>query len=193
MSESTPNPVKKKKSNNYIDNKKFYAEMIIYRRLYDESVAAGAPRPIVSRYIGECIMLIATRLATRPNFVGYSYKDEMISDGIENCLAYIHNFNPEKSTNPFAYFTQIIYYAFLRRIQKEKKQLYIKHKSFENSMIMNTLVDMAPEDKSHYSAAFINVSEKLGELVEKFEAKNPVASKAKKGVEKFIEDDDDET
>jgi hypothetical protein len=193
MSESTPNPVKKKKSNNYIDNKKFYAEMIIYRRLYDESVAAGEPRPIVSRYIGECIMLIATRLATRPNFVGYSYKDEMISDGIENCLAYIHNFNPDKSTNPFAYFTQIIYYAFLRRIQKEKKQLYIKHKSFENSMIMNTLVDMAPEDKSHYSAAFINVSEKLGELVEKFEAKNPVASKAKKGVEKFIEDEDDET
>ena len=193
MSESTPNPVKKKKSNNYIDNKKFYAEMIIYRRLYDESVIAGAPRPIVSRYIGECIMLIATRLATRPNFVGYSYKDEMISDGIENCLAYIHNFNPEKSTNPFAYFTQIIYYAFLRRIQKEKKQLYIKHKSFENSMIMNTLVDMAPEDKSHYAAAFINVSEKLGELVEKFEAKNPVASKAKKGVEKFIEDDNDET
>jgi hypothetical protein len=193
MSESTPNPVKKKKSNNYIDNKKFYAEMIIYRRLYDESVIAGEPRPIVSRYIGECIMLIATRLATRPNFVGYSYKDEMISDGIENCLAYIHNFNPDKSTNPFAYFTQIIYYAFLRRIQKEKKQLYIKHKSFENSMIMNTLVDMAPEDKSHYSAAFINVSEKLGELVEKFEAKNPVASKAKKGVEKFIEDEDDET
>jgi len=193
MSESTPNPVKKKKSNNYIDNKKFYAEMIIYRRLYDESVVAGEPRPIVSRYIGECIMLIATRLATRPNFVGYSYKDEMISDGIENCLAYIHNFNPDKSTNPFAYFTQIIYYAFLRRIQKEKKQLYIKHKSFENSMIMNTLVDMAPEDKSHYSAAFINVSEKLGELVEKFEAKNPVASKAKKGIEKFIEDEDDET
>lgn len=192
MNESQPNPVKKKKTNNYIDNKKFYTEMVVYRRLYDESVEAGEPRPIVSRYIGECIMLIANRLATRPNFVGYSYKDEMISDGIENCLAYIHNFNPEKSKNPFAYFTQIIYYAFLRRIQKEKKQLYIKHKSFENSMIMNTLVDMAPEDQSHYSAAFINVSEKLGELVEKFEAKNPVTTKAKKGVEKFIEDDDNE-
>jgi hypothetical protein len=193
MKESAPNPTKKKKSNNYIDNKKFYTEMVVYRRLCEEATAAGEPRPVVSRYIGECIMLIATRLATRPNFVGYSYKDEMISDGIENCLAYIHNFNPEKSTNPFAYFTQIIYYAFLRRIQKEKKQLYIKHKSFENSIIMNTLVDMAPEDRSHYSAAFINVSEKLGELVEKFEAKNPVAPKAKKGVEKFIEDDNDET
>jgi hypothetical protein len=193
MKDSQPNSVKKKKPTNYIDNKKFYTEMVIYRRLCDEAVAAGAPRPIVSRYIGECIMMIATRLATRPNFAGYSYKDEMISDGIENCLAYIHNFNPEKSTNPFAYFTQIIYYAFLRRIQKEKKQLYIKHKSFENSIIMNTLVDMAPEDKSHYSSAFINVSEKLGELVEKFETKNPVVHKTKKGVEKFIEDDTDET
>lgn len=188
----TPTPVKKKKANNYIDNKKFYTEMVVYRRLYEETLIAGEPRPLVSRYIGECIMLIATRLATRPNFVGYSYKDEMISDGIENCLAYLHNFNPEKSTNPFAYFTQIIYYAFLRRIQKEKKQLYIKHKSFENSMIMNTLVDMAPEDRSHYSAAFINVSEKLSELVQKFEAKNPIAPKAKKGIEKFIEDDENE-
>lgn len=193
MEDSMPHPVKKKKPNNYIDNKKFYTEMVVYRRLCDEAAAAGQPRPIVSRYIGECIMMIANRLATRPNFVGYSYKDEMISDGIENCLAYIHNFNPEKSTNPFAYFTQIIYYAFLRRIQKEKKQLYIKHKSFENSIIMNTLVDMAPEDKNHYSAAFINVSEKLGELVEKFEAKNPITPKTKKGVEKFIEDDTDET
>jgi len=187
-----PNPAKKKKANNYIDNKKFYTEMVVYRRLYEESLEAGEKRPLVSRYIGECIMLIATRLATRPNFVGYSYKDEMISDGIENCLAYLHNFNPEKSTNPFAYFTQIIYYAFLRRIQKEKKQLYIKHKSFENSMIMNTLVDMAPEDRTHYSAAFINVSEKLGELVEKFEAKNIPVSKPKKGIEIFIEGDENE-
>lgn len=192
MNESMPNPVKKKKSNNYIDNKKFYTEMVVYRRLYEETVKAGEQRPLVSRYIGECIMLIATRLATRPNFVGYSYKDEMISDGIENCLAYLHNFNPEKSTNPFAYFTQIIYYAFLRRIQKEKKQLYIKHKSFENSMIMNTLVDMAPEDRTHYSAAFINVSEKLGELVEKFEAKNIPIAKPKKGIERFIEGDENE-
>jgi DNA-directed RNA polymerase specialized sigma24 family protein len=116
----------------------------------------------------------------------------MVGDGIENCLTYIHNFNPEKSTNPFAYFTQIIYYAFLRRIQKEKKHTYIKHKAFENSMIMNTLVDMAPEDRSHFNAAFINVSEKLGELVEKFEAKKPPKPVQKQGVEKFIEDEEDE-
>ena len=103
MKESMPNPVKKKKPTNYIDNKKFYTEMVIYRRLCDEAKEKGEERPIVSRYVGECIMMIATRLATRPNFVGYSYKDEMISDGIENCLMYFRNFDPAKSKNPFAY------------------------------------------------------------------------------------------
>lgn len=184
--------VKKKRSNHYIDNKLFYTEMVKYHRSCEEAKAAGEPRPIIPDYIGKCIMLIATKLATRPNFIGYSYRDEMIGDGIENCLTYIHNFNPDKSNNPFAYFTQIIYYAFLRRIQKEKKQLYIKHKSFENSMVMNTLVNMAPEDQTHFDSAYINVSEKLNELVEKFETKNPpAAKKPKKGVEKFLGGDDE--
>lgn len=182
----------KKKTNHYIDNKKFYTEMVKFWNACQQANENGEERPAIPNYVGECIMLIAQRLATRPNFVGYSYRDEMIGDGIENCLAYIHNFNPEKSTNPFAYFTQIIYYAFLRRIQKEKKQLYIKHKSFENSMVMNTLVDMAPEDASHFSSAYINVTEKLGDLVEKFEKKPEPKAKKPKGIEKFIEDNDDE-
>ena len=67
------------------------------------------------------------------NFVNYMFRDDMISDGIENCVQYIHNFDPEKSRNPFAYFTQIIHYAFLRRIQKEKKQLDIKNKIIEKT------------------------------------------------------------
>ena len=182
---------KKKKSTHYIDNKLFYTEMVKYHTAYQESKRLEEDRPKVPNYVGKCIMLIAQRLATRPNFVGYSYREEMIGDAIENCLRYLHNFNPEKTNNPFAYFTQIVYNAFLRRIEKEKKQLYIKHKSFENSMIMNTLVDMAPEDKSQFAAVYINVNEKLGELVEKFEAKNPVVKKPKKGVEKFIEDEDE--
>lgn len=183
--------MKKKKSAHYIDNKLFYTEMIKYHASYQESKRKGEDRPAVPRYVGECIMLIAQRLATRPNFVGYSYKDEMIGDAIENCLRYLHNFNPDKTNNPFAYFTQIVYNAFLRRIEKEKKQLYIKHKSFENSIVMNTLVDMAPEDRSQFNSVFINVNEKLGELVTKFEAKNPVVKKPKKGVEKFIEDENE--
>ena len=84
-------------------------------------------------YVGDCFLKIATHLSYKPNFVNYPFREDMICDGIENCLQYIDNFDPEKSSNPFAYFTQIIYYAFLRRIQKEKKQLEIKQKIIDHS------------------------------------------------------------
>ena len=103
----------------------------------------GVDPPPISNYIGECFLKIATHLSYRPNFINYTYREEMISDGIENCLQYVHNFNPEKSDNPFAYFTQIIYYAFLRRIQKEKKQAHVKNKMIEN---MNVDVFLTQED-----------------------------------------------
>lgn len=114
---------------NYVNNKDLLEALIAYQKTCREAEDAGEGRPRVPDYIGTCIYQIATRLATKPNFSGYSYKEDMISDGIENCLLYINNFNPEKSQNPFAYFTQIIWYAFLRRIQKEKKQMYIRFKS----------------------------------------------------------------
>lgn len=114
---------------NYVNNPDLLAALVAYRTLCNEAEDAGENKPQVPEYIGKCILLIGTRLATKPNFSGYSYKEEMISDGIENCLQYLHNFDPEKSQNPFAYFTQIIWFAFLRRIQKEKKQMYIRFKS----------------------------------------------------------------
>ena len=93
----------------------------------------GEAKPRITNYLGECFLKIATHLSFKPNFVNYMFKDDMVCDGIENCVQYINNFNPEKSKNPFAYFTQIIHYAFLRRIQKEKKQLEIKTKIIERS------------------------------------------------------------
>ena len=119
----------KRKTRNYVNNADLLEALIAYQKDCREAEDAGEDRPRVPDYIGTCIFQIATRLATKPNFSGYSYKEDMISDGIENCLLYINNFNPEKSQNPFAYFTQIIWYAFLRRIQKEKKQMYIRFKS----------------------------------------------------------------
>ena len=124
----------------YVNNKDFLAAMIKYRALVEEATNKELERPIVPTYVGECIMKIATHLARKPNFVNYTFKEEMISDGIENCLQYVHNFNPEKSDNPFAYFTQIIYYAFLRRIQKEKKQSHVKNKIIENMNVDMFLV-----------------------------------------------------
>ena len=107
----------------YINNKEFLAEMIKWKKAIREAEDSGDDRPPVSDYIGNCFLKIAERLSSKSNFANYPYKEEMIGDGIENCLMYAHNFNPRKSKNPFSYFTQIIYYAFLRRIEREKKQV----------------------------------------------------------------------
>ena len=118
-------------SNHYINNKEFYQAMIGWKKLVVDAEESGDGRPPVTDYIGECFLKIAEHLSYRPNFINYPYREEMVGDGIENCLMYAHNFDPEKSKNPFSYFTQIIYYAFLRRIEKEKKQNYIKYKVME--------------------------------------------------------------
>ena len=119
---------KRQKGEHYVDNKVFLQAMVEWKDKCAAAEKDGKEQPPVTNYIGECFLKIATHLSYRPNFINYTYKEEMISDGIENCLQYASNFNPEKSKNPFAYFTQIIYYAFLRRIQKEKKQTHVKNK-----------------------------------------------------------------
>tara|TARA_E500000331_G_scaffold147787_1_gene143917 strand:+ start:938 stop:1435 length:498 start_codon:yes stop_codon:yes gene_type:complete len=126
-------PRMKKKTEYYVNNKEFLEAITVYRNAVIKAREAEDPRPRVPNYIGECFLKIATHLSYKPNFVNYMFREDMICDGIENCLQYIDNFNPEKSSNPFAYFTQIIYYAFLRRIQKEKKQMEIKNKILEKS------------------------------------------------------------
>ena len=131
----------KSKKPHYVNNKEFLQAMIEWNNRCKEAKKNGNPTPQVTNYIGECFLKIANHLSYRPNFINYTYREEMISDGIENCLQYVHNFNPEKSDNPFAYFTQIIYYAFLRRIQKEKKQAHVKNKMIENMTIDENLID----------------------------------------------------
>jgi hypothetical protein len=123
----------KKKTEHYVNNKELLEALIIYRESVARAKDKGLSKPRISNYLGECFLKIATHLSYKPNFVNYMFREDMISDGIENCVQYIHNFDPEKSKNPFAYFTQIIHYAFLRRIQKEKKQLDIKTKIIERT------------------------------------------------------------
>ena len=123
----------RKRSEHYVNNKEFLAAIVEYKEKVALAAEKGEAKPRITRYIGECFLKIATHLSFKPNFVNYMFKDDMVCDGIENCVQYINNFNPEKSTNPFAYFTQIIHYAFLRRIQKEKKQLEIRQKIIERS------------------------------------------------------------
>ena len=124
---------KKKKSEHYVNNKDFLDAIIQHKMALTSAKELDQPKPIISRYIGECFLKIATHLSYKPNFVNYMFREDMVSDGIENCVQYINTFNPTKSTNPFAYFTQIVYFAFLRRIAKEKKQLEIKNKILDQS------------------------------------------------------------
>jgi len=125
--------------NHYIDNEKFYDEMCSWIILVKEAEASEEPRPPINNYIGKCFLDIAENLCKKGNFSKYPYTEEMVSDAVENCLMYAHNFDPEKSKNPFSYFTQIIYFAFLRRIEKEKKQMYIKYKLMEENDVDGTL------------------------------------------------------
>jgi hypothetical protein len=178
-------------ADHYIDNKTFYDAIKKYRESIKIAEEQNKPKPIVPNYIGECILLIANRLATKPNFINYSYKDEMIADGIENCIMYIDNFDPDKSTNPFAYFTQIIYFAFLRRIQKEKKHLYIKHQVLKNSVITDEMFElMDGDDYDGMSLENFLDNDKMNTFVKSFEEglEKKRKPQQKIGIDRFIEE-----
>ena len=137
-----------RKKQHYVDNERFLEVMSDYREKYLQAKDNDTELPIIPDYAGECFLKIAERLSHRPNFINYAFREEMVSDGIENSVMYASNFNPEKSANPFAYFTQIIYFAFLRRIEKEKKQLYIKYKTMEEYSSLEDHVDMGEMGQS---------------------------------------------
>lgn len=126
----------KRVKKNYVNNADLFEAMIAYKQKCKEAEDSGEEKPVVPNYIGQCIFQIANRLSTKPNFSKYTFREDMIMDGIENCLQYMHNFDPNKTHNPFAYFTQIIWYAFLRRIAKEKKQMYVRYKSSHEMLSM---------------------------------------------------------
>ena len=153
----------KKKSEHYVNNKELLQALIVYREKVAYAKENDLPKPRITNYLGECFLKIATHLSYKPNFVNYMFRDDMISDGIENCVQYIHNFDPEKSKNPFAYFTQIIHYAFLRRIQKEKKQLDIKTKIIERTgfdEVMKVDDNSLSGDSSEYNTIKDNIQYK---------------------------------
>ena len=158
----------RKKGVHYVDNAKFLQAMKDWKEQCKDAEEAGDEPPRISDYIGECFLKIANGLSFRPNFINYTYRQEMISDGIENCLQYIDNFNPEKSNNPFAYFTQIIYYAFLRRIQKEKKHLFVKFKMTEQTNLFDKTAETQEHDNARNFKDEIKVSEWTQQYMNEF-------------------------
>ena len=170
------------KKQHYVDNKEFLAAMIEWKESIREAESEGDEIPPITEYIGECFYKIATHLSYRPNFINYTYREEMIGDGIENCIQYAKNFDPEKSKNPFAYFTQIIYYAFLRRISKEKKQQSIKQKMIDNDTL-KTHETMDFDDEVYDNTYIDFLKDNLPQ--EEFPRKK---KKTKRGIEHFVEE-----
>lgn len=176
-----------KKTKHYVNNADFLAALIEYKRKCDEAKSNKKTEPQIPNYIGECFLKIADHLSRKPNFISYSFRDEMIADGIENCLMYFRNFDPDKSKNPFAYFTQIIYYAFLRRIMKEKKQLYVKYKATEQFGILD---EHEMFEDSDGNMKQFQLYDNISEFIHTFEENKRKKKEGKtKGLEKFLEED----
>jgi DNA-directed RNA polymerase specialized sigma24 family protein len=170
----------------YVNNKTLYENMVKYIEQLNYSKSQNKPKPRVPEYVGECIYLICTRLSYKPNFINYTYKEEMVGDALENCIMAVDNFKPDKSDNPFAYFTQIAFNAFLRRIAKEKKQTYIKHKNFENLFSLDE-IDAVFNDRHHVVQVTNEYSQ---DIISSFEEKNTLAKEKKKtprGLDKLME------
>ena len=175
------------KQKHYINNADFLQALIDYQAAMKKSKKDKSDPPPIPNYIGECFMKIAEGLSHKPNFINYTYRDEMMADGIENCLMYFNNFDPTKSKNPFAYFTQIIYYAFLRRIQKEKKQTYVKYKATEQMGILDEMELMEFEDgTSKQFELYDNIAEFIESYEDSKKAKKEVNKP--KGIEKFLDE-----
>jgi len=176
----------------YIDNSKFLEELIKYQKERAEAKQNDQEEPPIPEYIGECFLKIANRLSYRPNFINYAFRDDMISDGIENCVQYMNNFDPEKSKNPFAYFTQMIYYAFIRRIQREKKQLYIKYKTMDSNASLVSNVELSEYDGDDYSFETMTHDQKVNmyDFISNFEktkeTKKKKVSKKSNTLEMFL-------
>ena len=174
------------KPKHYVNNTDFLNALIEYKLVCNKAEMENPTEPLIPNYIGECFLKIANHLSRKPNFVLYSFREEMVGDGIENCIMYFRNFDPIKSSNPFAYFTQIIYFAFLRRIQKEKKQMYVKYKATEQSSILH--------DGEYYEDVEGNMKQfalydNLSEFIQTYEAKRNEKKITKlKVLDKFLED-----
>lgn len=185
----------KKVTVHYVDNKKFYEEILKYRARIQEAKESGKEEPRLPEYIGECIYKIAHKLSTMPKFINYSYRDEMISDGIENCIMYFKDYNPEIGQNPFAYFTQIIYYAFLRRIGKEEKNRYIIYKNYQENIVnlghSENLVD-AEDNRVMPTQMYDNINDFMEKFERKEEEKKVKRKQAKEGLQKFYEEEDEQ-
>lgn len=170
----------------YVNNRDFSYAVVDYVTILNEARAAGNELPIVPDYIASCFLKIAEGLSHKSNFIRYTYREEMVMDAVENCLKAIENYNLEAATrtgkpNAFAYFTQISWYAFLRRIAKEKKQQDVKIKYMTQSGVEEFIIDTGGTTSGQVVTAFVSqLKDRIDRVREKDTEFKDFATKEKK-------------
>ena len=183
----------------YVNNKKFYEAIVKYREQVAQALSDGKEEPRIPNYIGECILKIAEKLSTKPCFMNYSFREEMISDAVENCFLYFKDYNPDYNAqndpnyvpNPFAYFTQVIYFAFLRRINKEERQRYTMYKSFQENILHTADAGLLLDAEDNHIMPN-QMYDNINAFMEKFERKEAIKKekrqKGKTGLQKYFDE-----
>ena len=140
----------KKDSVYYVDKEHFTRCVIAEAREIRTAIANGDELPQISDYVAECIFKICTKLSNSGKFRSYTFLEEMVGDSIVDCVAAVKNFDPEAKTrsgkpNAFGYFTQVAWFAFLRRINTEKKQ-WAKQNKIRSTLTVHDFGDHIDTD-----------------------------------------------
>jgi len=185
--------IKPKDKPHYVNNREFSEAVMDYAVEAHECRKADKPVPTVPDYIAKCFIRISEGLSHRPNFVRYTYREEMVMDAVENCLRAIGNYNIETATrtgkpNAFSYFTQICYFAFIRRITKEKKQQDIKFKFIEKMGIEDFVAMGMDNEGAEETMAYVDtLRQRIGTIRTKDEAIKQFAKEEKKREKEKLE------
>jgi hypothetical protein len=187
----------KRKSIHYVNNADFSQAVVEYVERVNVAKAKNKPLPVVTDYIAQCFLRIAEGLSHKSNFIRYTYREEMVMDAVENCLKAIGNYDLEAATrtgkpNAFAYFTQITWYAFLRRIAKEKKQQDVKLKYLTQSGIENFVdLELGDEMSQQVVGAFVdNLRDRIDKVKQQDTVINDYAKQEKRKKRTITADSD---
>ena len=172
----------KKKTEHYVDNQKFYRALCDFRDACERAESEDRQIPVVPDYIAICIMRIAQGMSRRQQFSGYPFVEDMVADAVENCIRYVRSFDSRNWNNPFAYFSRVVWFAFLRRINIEKKGLYIKYKMTDMVNVTNMGAThhesgMGPESNYAVIEHSEHTQTKIDEFVENYERANSLRRK----------------
>lgn len=165
------------KDNYYVDNKEIHQLFVAHKKKVEAALEAGEEMPRACDGIGQFFIDISKGVCSRANFVNYPFKEDMILDGIENCVMALNNYDPDKFDRPYAYFTKVVWWSNLRKIEREHKQLYVKFKSLQNAVLENTLVEGEDENFQYDDVTLDN--DKMTPIINKFEKKKSPKKKGK--------------